>query len=273
MRDGIPQVVGLLGLGRMGNAISRHLVRAGFRVQGYDPKIGASDVLPSVKVVDSEREAVVGADVILMVVGFDDELKRIVSDPQWAGSLSAGQVIVVVSTVQAETIKMISEVVGHGVKVVDAPVCRGQQAADDGTLLAVVGGAEGDVQLCRPVLDAFCSDVVRVGGLGAGQVVKMANNVMLWANYFGIFDAMRLMHSAGVDLEQATAALMSSSASSWALGKWPDLRPVWAADDLEIAGQVAAAHELEVPVTNALAEAFRIWPSPEETFKREYGLR
>jgi 3-hydroxyisobutyrate dehydrogenase-like beta-hydroxyacid dehydrogenase len=261
-------VVGILGLGRMGSVIARHIAAAGFRVQAYDPVAREEDFGPAgVELRSSEGGAVEGADVVLLIVGYDEEVKDIVSAPGFQASCRPGQVVAVMSTVRPSTMAEIAAALPAGVAAVDVPVCRGQVAADEGRLLALLGGAEADVQRCLPVLRAFCTDMEHVGDLGTGQVAKMANNVMLWSAYFGVFEAMQLMRGAGVDAERARQALRSSSADSWALSMWPNVRPVWAHDDLAIAKQVAAAVGVEVPVLSAVSEAFGRWPNPEEVYE------
>ena len=257
----------VLGLGRMGSVIAGHILAGGFKVKGYDPVADAKRFGEmGVELADSAAAAVAGADIVFLIVGYDEEVKGIVLDPAVVSNLHPGQVIAVMSTVRPGTMTQIQAALPPGVVIVDVPVCRGQVAADEGRLLALCGGHAADVDRCRKVLATFCSDVEHVGQLGAGQVAKMANNVMLWCNYFGIFEAMQLMRAAGVDAEQARKALQNSSADSRALSMWPDLRPVWAEDDLQIAKSVATEVGIQVPVLSAVADAFEVWPSPERYY-------
>ncbi|TFB75016.1 NAD(P)-dependent oxidoreductase [Cryobacterium glaciale] len=260
--------IGVLGLGRMGSVIAGHLVTAGFHVFGYDPA-EVSHPLPGIIRCSSEAEVAESADVILVIVGFDEEVKNILFEERFFAALRSGHLIAILSTVQPATLNDIRATIPDHVGIVDSPVCRGQVAAEEGRLLALLGGADGDLERFTPVATAFCSDVIRVGGLGAAQVTKMANNVMLWAAYFGVFESMRLMNAAGVDVETAREALLTSSARSWALEMWPDVRPVWAQDDLAIAKQVAENLHVPVPVLESVADAFDIWQKPEEHFLRE----
>lgn len=260
--------IGVLGLGRMGSVIAGHLVAAGFHVFGYDPA-EPSRPLPGVVRCSSEAEVAESADAILVIVGFDEEVKTILFEERFFAALRGGHLIAILSTVQPATLNDIRATIPDQVGIVDAPLCRGQVAADEGRLLALLGGADGDLERFTPVAAAFCSDVIRVGGLGAAQVAKMANNVMLWSAYFGVFESMRLMNAAGVDIDTARDALLTSSARSWALEMWPDVRPVWAHDDLAIARTVAANLHVPVPVLESVAEAFDIWQKPEEHFLRE----
>jgi 3-hydroxyisobutyrate dehydrogenase-like beta-hydroxyacid dehydrogenase len=266
--------VGILGLGRMGSSIAHNVARAGFRVQAFDP--ASEPVLfpePNIELKQSEGGAAEGADIILVIVGFDEEVKTILFQPGFVARLHAGQVIAVMSTVRPDTMNELRRGLPDFVRLVDAPVCRGQVAADEGRLLALVGGDVADVDNVRDVLGAFCTQIERTGALGTGQVTKMANNVMLWAAYFGVFESMRLMRAAGVDVDLARNALLSSSANSWALSMWPDIRPVWAQDDLEIAQQVATSLDVPAPVLASVYDAFQLWPNPEQTYLAENDAR
>lgn len=260
--------VGVLGLGRMGGVIAGHLARAGFPVVGYDPAAREEDFAPlGVTLLGSEAETVGRAELVFVIVGFDEEVKDLILAPDLLARCRDDTVLIVVSTVLPATLHEIRRVLPAGTALVDCPVARGQVAADEARLLAFAAGEVADVERCRPALDAFCTDVEYVGPISAGQAAKLANNMMLWAAYFGIVESMQLLRASGADLDRVRAALLKSSAASFALELWPYCRPVWGPDDLRIATEVARRYGIDAPVTGAVAAAFAKDPLPEEQFR------
>lgn len=266
--DSAKPVVGVLGLGRMGSVIAGHLARAGFPVVGYDPVARAEDFAPlGVTLVGSEAETVGRAELVFVVVGFDEEVKDLILAPDLLARCREDTVLAIVSTVLPATLHDIRRALPAGTALVDCPVARGQVAADEARLLAFAGGEVADVERCRPALEAFCTDVEYVGPISAGQAAKLANNMMLWSAFFGVFESMQLLRASGADLDLVRTALLKSSAASFALELWPNCRPVWGPDDLRIAAEVARRFDVEVPVTDAISAAFVTHPNPEEQFR------
>lgn len=261
-------VVGVLGLGRMGSVIAGHLARAGFPVLGYDPVARPEDFTPlGVTLVGSEAETVRRAELVFVIVGFDEEVADLVTAPEFRAACHDRTLLAMVSTVLPATLHAIRRALPAGTALVDCPVARGQLAADEGRLLAFAGGDPADVRRLRPALDAFCTDVEHVGPISAGQAAKLANNVMLWSAFFGVFESMQLLRASGADLGRVRTALLKSSAASFALELWPHCRPVWGPDDLRIAAEVARRFGIDAPVTDAVAAAFDTHPNPEEQFR------
>lgn len=265
-------IVGVLGVGRMGRAVVHNLLKGGYRVCGYDPVFSEENKpFSELQLCTSEADLASRSDFILVILGFDEEVRDIVLADDFRSGLKPGSIVGIMSTVLPGTLLTIREGLPEGVALLDLPVCRGQKAADEGRLLCLVGGNHQDLDKVSAVLSSFCADIEHVGDVGSGQVAKMANNVMLWSSYFGVFDGLRLMAESGVSLEHGTEALLGSSAQSWALKMWPDVRPVWAADDLRIAIHFARSKGLEVPVLEAVAAAFAKWPNPEADFVSTYS--
>ena len=133
--------------------------------------------------------------------------------------------------------------------MLDAPICRGRFAADEGTLLALVGGKADVVERGRAIYGCFCSDYAHLGEVGHGQVGKTMNNLLLWINAVGLIEAGRLAESTGIDLVKLREALLMSSGASDALKEWDMISFTWALKDMQIvadltdkAGLVAADH-------------------------------
>lgn len=249
--------VAVLGLGKMGLPIARHLLAAGYRVAGYDPAPEsarrAADL--GVDVVGSPAAAAATTAAALVVVGFDDQAVEVISDPNrglLAGA-ATGYVIAMCSTVQSSTsLRMAALAENTGATVVDATLCRGEPAAEDATLLIMTGGAEPVLARLQPVLSVIGEHVYRLGDVGAGQVGKMLNNYLLWNSVVANSEALRLGGRLGLDLEALRQSLMLSSGNNWALETWLRSRPMpWAEKDMAIVAAHAA--EAGLPMPNAVS--------------------
>ena len=138
--------------------------------------------------------------------------------------------------------------------VLDAPICRGRFAADEGTLLALVGGEADVVERGRAVYGTFCSDYAHLGNVGHGQVGKTMNNLLLWVNAVGLIEAGRLAETTGIDLVKLRDALMMSSGASDALKEWDMISFTWALKDMQVVAEMTDKAGLSLPITGAIKE-------------------
>ena len=141
-----------------------------------------------------------------------------------------------------------------GADILDAPLCRGRQYADEGTLLALVGGKPEVVARGRAVYGTFCSDIAHLGEVGHGQVGKSINNMLLWVNSLGLIEAGQLAETTGIDLPTLRDALQISSAKSQALEDWDFTTFTFALKDMQIVSQMADKAGLSLPITGATRE-------------------
>ena len=105
----------------------------------------------------------------------------------------------------------------RGIHFADAPVARTRQAAIDGTLSAMVGASENVFARLKPLLECFATDITLCGGPGAGQAMKIINNLVLFQNVVAIAEALALVGRLGIDPELALQTLAKGSADSFAL--------------------------------------------------------
>jgi 3-hydroxyisobutyrate dehydrogenase-like beta-hydroxyacid dehydrogenase len=141
-----------------------------------------------------------------------------------------------------------------GVDLLDAPICRGQMAADAGTMLTLCGGSEAVFERARPVLATFCSDIKHLGDVGAGQFGKALNNFLLWVNGVALIEAGRLSEANGMDLVKLRDALLISSGASDALKNWENVSFTWALKDMQIVIKMADKAGLSLPIAGAIKE-------------------
>jgi 3-hydroxyisobutyrate dehydrogenase-like beta-hydroxyacid dehydrogenase len=234
--------VGVIGAGRMGAPIIGHLARKGFQVLAFDIDAGKRDAVVKLGAGWAAAAADVfrACDVILVCVGFDRELRDLLSPDGGLRDLAPGAIVAVLATVHPHTVQeLAAQTRGAGVYVVDSTVCRGGKAADEGTLLSFVGGDADVVERLRPVLACFSSDIVHTGGVGTAQVAKAANNLVMWACLIADHEALALARRFGVDVPLLREALLKSSADNYVLRHWGTNTMAWAEDDMEIVQQMA----------------------------------
>ena len=122
-------------------------------------------------------------------------------------TMENGSIIAISSTAKPDTVKALHEIARKkGIDVLDAPICRGRCAADEGTLLALVGAKPEVVERARPIYGTFASDIVHLGEVGHGQVAKTMNNLLLWVNAVALIEAGKLAPSTGIDLPKLRGA-------------------------------------------------------------------
>ncbi len=254
--------VGLLGAGRMGMPIIGHLVRKGFTVlvHDVDPAKESAVAERGARFVPSRDEIAAECDTVMVCVGYEEQLREVMLGPDgMLGTMREGAVVAVLSTVSPEGMGGLSEAAAkYGVHVVDAPVCRGSWAADAGELLSLLGGTPEAVAKFTKVAEAYSADVVRIGDIGAGQVAKAVNNLILWACLVADHEGLALAHHYGVDIDVLRGALRMSSASNHALDNWNKQTMAWAEDDMKIVSEMAATAGIGLPQSAVNREVCRV---------------
>jgi 3-hydroxyisobutyrate dehydrogenase-like beta-hydroxyacid dehydrogenase len=254
--------IGMLGLGKMGAPMARHLLARGFNVCGFDPVDGARRNAQGlgVSMLGSPRAVAAASDLVLVVVGFDHEVENVVFG---AGGIAEaarpGLVVAIGSTVAPRYAARLAERLRErGVVLLDAPLARGEAAAVAGKLLVYGGGDEAAFEACRPAFGAFASDIFHLGPAGAGQVGKMVNNLLLWACASANDEGLRLGQALGVDAERLRAALHAGSGQNWAMDNRTELSGMpWAEKDMSIVLHEADLARLSLPLCGTVKETIK----------------
>jgi 3-hydroxyisobutyrate dehydrogenase-like beta-hydroxyacid dehydrogenase len=270
--------VGVIGLGKMGLPMAGHMLKAGLKIAGYDlsaAQVSEAEKLGA-KACGSPREVAEYSDLIIIIVGFDSEVNEVLhADNGVFKGLRDNAIIAVASTVYQETMLEIGEAakaLNRNIRVLDMPLCRSQRAAVDGTLLLLGGGDKALFDECDKAFSSFCSDIRILGDLGAGQVGKMINNLLLWACISANYEGLKLGESMGLDPEVLREALLISSGRNWALESWHMERSMpWAEKDMTIVMHEADRFRLTMPLSGVVKEVIksikieRGYPSPKPT--------
>jgi 3-hydroxyisobutyrate dehydrogenase-like beta-hydroxyacid dehydrogenase len=250
--------VGIVGVGRMGLAMLKHLVKHGYAVTACDLDAGQLSQARAAGAAsaNSPAELAKSSDFVILGVGYTDEVNAVVNGADGLlATLGKGSIIAISSTVSPVTVQAIDAAAQpKGIGVLDAPICRGRWAADEGTLLAMIGGRPDAVERGRAVYGCFCSDYAVLGEVGHGQVGKTMNNLLLWINSIGLIEAGRLAETTGIDLVKLRDALQISSGASAALNDWDMITFTWALKDMQVVAAMADKAGLSLPITGAVKE-------------------
>lgn len=168
--------------------------------------------------VDDSANAGAEADVVVVCVFTDEQVRQVCLDPSDSGllaTMSPGSALVVHTTGSPRTVETIAvRAAPHGIEVVDAPVSGGPHNAAAGALTLFVGGADDAVARVRPVLSCYGDPVLHVGPLGAGQKVKLVNNALFAAHIGLLSGSVELAARLGVPESTLLNALPHGSAAS-----------------------------------------------------------
>jgi 3-hydroxyisobutyrate dehydrogenase len=251
------ETIGLIGAGRMGLAQIKHLIKAGYAVSCCEQADTQQTKALALGAVLRESPAAVFAEasIVYIAVGFDPEVINICRGKHGLLSTDRSDGIVVVnSTCDPELmIELGDEFAAKGIEFLDIPIARGGWAADNGTLLAMVGGQQATLDKVRPSLSTFCSDIKLMGPIGRGQVTKAINNLLLWLNGVGLLESAQIAESYDMDLEYLRDVLLLSSGRSAAMEDWSKMTFTWAAKDMQIVEDVMQRYGLDLELLQVLA--------------------
>lgn len=258
------QIIGFVGLGQMGGAMSRNLVAAGHALQVYDVQSEAVAALVALGATGagSPAAAARGADIVFTMLPSGAIVEQACFGPGGiAEGIAGGALLVDMSTIlPAETVRIGARLAVSGVGMVDAKVGRTSAHAAAGTSTFMVGGAVDDVERVRPLLLAMGEAVAVCGPLGAGSSMKLVNNAISAVINLATAEGLAMGLAAGLDLAVMTEVLGQTPAGRGHLTTaWPDKALVddpspafmldLATKDLGLATELAA--DLRVPLPAA----------------------
>lgn len=238
---------GMVGLGAMGRPIVEFIAKAGFDTVAYDLDPNAS--AKGVRLVPTLAE-VAASDVVIVIVPTDDDVTEVVAGEN--GLIANGHeglIIVVSASVRPETCRALAELGARsGVQVIDAALTGGVRGAENGEINLLVGGPQEVADRAAPVFRAFARNYHVLGGVGAGQVAKSANNLIHWAQIVAIDEALRMAEKLGVEAPALRRALQEGPTDSRTLREMEHMRFTWYIKDIEIAQELAGEVSFDLPV-------------------------
>jgi 3-hydroxyisobutyrate dehydrogenase len=213
--------IGFIGLGIMGKPMSQNLLKAGYELTVYNRSRAAMDVLASAgaKTAASPKEVAQNSDVVITIVTDTPDVQQVILGPN--GVLEGarkGLTIIDMSTISPKVTRMMSaELAKVGATLLDAPVSGGDKGAREATLTIMVGGPEEAYNECLPILQAMGKKVALMGESGAGQLTKLANQILVVGNIIGVCECLVFAKKAGLDQKKVIDSLSAGAASSWSL--------------------------------------------------------
>jgi 2-hydroxy-3-oxopropionate reductase len=210
--------IGFIGLGIMGSPMAKHLVAAGHHVTGFDVKQASVDRLVAAGGTGaaSAAEAVRDVPVVITMLPNHPHVEQVVFGENGVlANASSGTLLIDMSSIRPETsIAVAAAAAKHDIRVLDAPVSGGETGAQQATLSIMVGGEEADFVAAKPILESLGKTIVHVGGHGAGQVVKAANQLVVAGIYALVSEAIVLLDGSGVDAKAGLDVLAGGLAAN-----------------------------------------------------------
>ena len=264
---GNKDVIGFVGLGVMGKAMARNLLKAGHRLQVFNRSRAAVDELVAEGAQRAASLAALAAscDIVGICLPDTPDVEQVLfGDGGLLGGLRPGSVVIDFSTIAAPaTVAMAEKLQAAGVAMIDSPVSGGPPGAVHGTLSCMVGGDAEVLARCMPVFEAVGRTFTHIGPSGAGQLCKSCNQLAVFGSMMAVFEALTLARKSGIDPAKVREALLGGSAQSFVLqnqakrfldGQFaPGFRSTLMHKDLRLVHGAARAASSFAPVT-ALAE-------------------
>lgn len=215
--------IAFIGLGIMGSPMAVHLQNAGHQVIGYNrtPDKAQPLVEAGGTAADTASAAAAKAEIICVMVPDSADVEEVLTSENGVfDSAQPGALIIDFSSIRPDvTVQLAEEATKRGFRLIDAPVSGGEAGAKNAALSIMVGGSKEDFAAAEPVLQAVGKTIVHVGGNGAGQTVKAANQLIVATNIQALAEAVVFLEAYGVDLEAALDVLGGGLAGSAVLNQ------------------------------------------------------
>lgn len=282
--------VGVVGLGNMGRGMALSLQREGWQVLGTDASAATRRQLADegVPVCDSVAQITDQSDTVVLSLPTAAIVEQVVTGP--GGLLASGRkglLVIDCSTSHPDTTRRVAQrLADAGMSMIDAPVSGGPKGAVTGQLTMVIGGAEVDLVRAMPILEAMSAKRVHIGDVGAGNVAKIANNLMCAAHLLVAGEVARLANKAGVSTDKLLEGINAGSGRS---GVTQVNYPAWIMNgafdsgftmklmrkDVNLGAELMEQHGLTLPLMQAVADLWRLSADTigdDEDFNRIVGL-
>lgn len=251
--------IGFIGLGIMGRGMSHNLLKAGFDLTVWNRTASKMDefVEAGATAASSPADLAQGCDIIITCVSDTPDVQAVIlGDDGVLSGVQAGALVIDMSTISPHaTREMAAALAEKGAHMLDAPISGGSEGAAKGTLSIMVGGEAAQFERAQPVFAAMGKAITHVGDQGAGQTVKLVNQILVVVNMLAVSEALLFAQAGGLDLHKTLDAVTQGAAGSWMLSfRGPqvverDFRPGFTIDlqqkDLRLV--MEAADQMGVP--------------------------
>jgi 3-hydroxyisobutyrate dehydrogenase len=213
--------VAFIGMGTMGVGMALNILKAGHEVTVHNRTRDKETQVAEQGAgrAKSPKEAAQGAEIIVTMVSDTPDVEEVVLGPNGViHGAPKGSILIDMSTISPAATRQIAEKLSkNGIKMLDAPVSGGPEGAQQGTLAIMVGGDAPDFEKALPILNAMGKTVTHVGALGAGQITKAINQIIISGTYLTVAEGLTLGMKAGLEMDKVIQAISGGAASSWVL--------------------------------------------------------
>ncbi|MCP4361381.1 MAG: NAD(P)-dependent oxidoreductase [Chloroflexi bacterium] len=263
--------VGFIGLGIMGQSMARNLLRAGFHLTVWNRTPGKMNPLVAAGAAGgtSAADVAVHSDIVILCVSDTHDVEEVMLHENGAMfGLTEGNLVIDCSTISPQATQRMAGVLAQKkVQMLDAPISGGSEGAVNGTLSIMVGGDAAQFARALPLFEAMGQTITHVGDIGAGQMVKLVNQILVTVTMLGVGEALLFAQAGGLNLQKTLAAVSSGAAGSWMLSnRGPqvaqrDWRPGFTIDlqqkDLRLVLEAADALGVPTLATSTIFNLYR----------------
>ena len=276
--------IGFIGLGNMGNPMAQNLAAAGYNVTGYD--VSPVSDAPFERV-DTAAQAAQDAEIVILMLPNGQIVRQVANDI--LPVMAAGSLLIDCSTVDVDAARHVaSQAAAQHIHFVDAPVSGGIGGAQAGSLTFMAGGTETAFEQAKPLFDIMGNKAVHCGEAGAGQAIKICNNMILGATMIASCESIALADKLGVDRQKLFDVVSTSSGYSWTMNAYcpapgvgphspadNDYQPGFAAEmmvkDLGLAEQAAISVNADTPIGTLALELYRTFVEKENGKGKDFS--
>ncbi|BCB07136.1 3-hydroxyisobutyrate dehydrogenase [Vreelandella venusta] len=212
--------VAFIGLGVMGYPMAGHLAKQGLTTRVYNRTSNKADAWANEfggTAHATPKEAADGADLVLICVGNDDDVRQVTTGTDGVlSSMATGTYLIDHTTASADlALELDITCRNQGVAFLDAPVSGGQQGAENGALTIMCGGEQAHFDAIHPILNHYARAVTLMGGASSGQLTKMVNQICIAGLVQGLAEGLHFAEQAGLDQQQVIDVVSKGAAGSW----------------------------------------------------------
>ena len=213
--------IGFIGLGIMGQGMVNNLIKAGHAVSIWNRTRSRMErfIEAGANPCTSPADVAAHSEIVITCVSDTADVEEIILRENGAiYGIESGNLVIDMSTISPQMTRYIAGALAQkGAHMLDAPISGGSEGAANGTLSIMVGGSAFQVERAMPYFEAMGKTITHVGEIGAGQTVKLVNQILVVVTMLGVSEALLFAQAGGLDLEKTLTAVSGGAAGSWML--------------------------------------------------------